>query len=119
MANNTFDGSFSAETSAAGTTWGVSSDSNDLITSVTEGVVSAKEETATIPAHAAEAASAAGGACGHRLRLRLRGRHVRNAPAAVRSPDRAAGGLFAVRLLHEKLCPRYIAGLPGHVDGRV
>ena len=72
-----------------------------------------------IPAHAAEAASAAGGACGHRLRLRLRGRHVRNAPAAVRSPDRAAGGLFAVRLLHEKLRPRYIAGLPGHVDGRV
>ena len=48
-----------------------------------------------IPAHAAEAASATGGACGHRLRLRLRGRHVRNAPAAVRSPDRAAGGLFA------------------------
>ena len=45
MANNTFDGSFSTETSAAGTTWGVSSDSNDLITSVTEGVVSAKEET--------------------------------------------------------------------------
>ena len=44
MADNAFNGSFSAEGKAAGTTWGISSDSNDLISSVTEGVPSIGEE---------------------------------------------------------------------------